>query len=88
MTWKEVNDNITLKAGLQCLVLKTANSEKRIYFASRCYVSSYKLWSYDGQNSIPNEYFVDPKAADELGSTCLAWEKMCLAICIVYLAAF
>ncbi|XP_074623520.1 putative oxidoreductase PXDNL [Acropora palmata] len=34
MTWKEVNDKITPKPGLQCLVLKRGNSEKRIYFAS------------------------------------------------------
>ncbi|KAK2561224.1 hypothetical protein P5673_015693, partial [Acropora cervicornis] len=34
MTWKEVNDKITPKPGEQCLVLKTGNSEKRIYFAS------------------------------------------------------
>ncbi|XP_067020451.1 uncharacterized protein [Acropora muricata] len=34
MTWKEVNDKITSKAGLQCLVLKRGNSEKRIYLAS------------------------------------------------------
>ncbi|XP_067021783.1 uncharacterized protein [Acropora muricata] len=34
MTWKEVKDKITPKAGPQCLVLKTGNSEKRIYFAS------------------------------------------------------
>ncbi|XP_074622393.1 uncharacterized protein LOC141880765 isoform X2 [Acropora palmata] len=34
MTWKEVNDKITHKPGLQCLVLKSGNSEKRIFFAS------------------------------------------------------
>lgn len=34
MTWKEVNDKITPKPGVQCLVLKTGSSEKRIYFAS------------------------------------------------------
>ncbi|XP_044179199.1 uncharacterized protein LOC114952530 [Acropora millepora] len=34
MTWKEVNDKLTLKPGLQCLVLKSGNSEKRIYSAS------------------------------------------------------
>ncbi|XP_015754278.1 PREDICTED: uncharacterized protein LOC107333928 [Acropora digitifera] len=34
MTWKEVNDKITPEPGEQCLVLKTGNSEKRIYFAS------------------------------------------------------
>ena len=35
MIWKEVNDKITPKPGEQCLVLKTGNSEKRIYFASK-----------------------------------------------------
>ena len=35
MTWKEVNGNLTLKPGVQCLVLKTGNSEKSIYFASK-----------------------------------------------------
>ena len=39
MTWKEVNDKITPKPGLQCLVLKTGNSEKRVYFASKFCVS-------------------------------------------------
>ncbi|XP_044179110.1 hemicentin-1-like [Acropora millepora] len=33
-TWKEVNDKLTLKPGLQCLVLKSGNSVKRIFFAS------------------------------------------------------
>ena len=45
MTWKEVNDKITPKPGVQCLVLKTGNSEKRIYFASQfdncAYVFAY-----------------------------------------------
>ena len=41
MTWKEVIDKITPKPGEQCLVLKTGNSEKRIYFASKCCVSRY-----------------------------------------------
>ena len=75
MTWKEVNDKLTLKPGLQCLVLKTGNSMKRIFFASKCCVPFFHLWSYHGQNSIPNEYFVNPKEAGELGSTRLAWEK-------------
>ncbi|XP_015760921.1 PREDICTED: uncharacterized protein LOC107340085 isoform X2 [Acropora digitifera] len=34
MTWKEVNERLTPKPGLQCLVLKRGNSEKRIYFSS------------------------------------------------------
>ena len=45
MTWKEVNDKITPKPpkpGLQCLVLKRRNSEKRIYFASKCCVYRYQ----------------------------------------------
>ena len=75
MTWKEVNNKLTPKPGLQCLVLKRGNSEKRIYFASKCCVPCYQLWSYNGQNSIPNEHLVDPKVADELGSARLAWEK-------------
>jgi len=75
MTWKEVNDKLTDKPGLQCLVLKSGNSVKRIFFASKCCAPCYHLWSYNGQNSIPNEYFVDPEVADEQGSTRLAWEK-------------
>ena len=65
-TWIEVNDKLTLKPGLQCLVLKSGNSVKRIFFASKC---------YNGQNSSPNEYFVDPKVADRLGSTPIEWGK-------------
>ena len=75
MTWKEVNDKLTLKPGVQCLLLKTGNSLKRIFFASKCCIPCYHLWSYNGQNSIPNEYFVDPKVADGLASTRLEWEK-------------
>ena len=56
MTWKEVNDKLTHKPGLQCLVLKSGNSVKRIFFASKCCVPCYQLWSYNGQNSIPNEH--------------------------------
>ena len=43
MTWKEVNDKLTLKPGVQCLVLKTGNSEKRIYFASKFDNCAYVL---------------------------------------------
>ena len=78
MTWKGVNDKITPKPGVECLVLKTGNSEKRIYFASKCCVSCYQLGSYNDQNNIPNEYFMHPKGAYELGSTRLVWEKTCL----------
>ena len=50
MTWKEVNDKITPKPGVQCLVLKTGNSEKRIYFASKfdncAYVFAYCTNNY------------------------------------------
>ena len=42
-TWKEVNDKLTLKPGLQCLVLKSGNSVKRIFFASKCCVRCYHL---------------------------------------------
>ena len=78
MTWKGVNDKITPKRGVQCLVLETGNSQKRIYFASKCSVSCYQLGSYNDQNNISNEYFMDPKGADELGYTRLGWEKTCL----------
>ena len=89
MTWKEVNDKLTHKPGLQCLVLKPGNSEKRVYFASKCCVSCYQLWSCNDQKSIPKEYFGDPKVAEELGSTLLAKEKKtCLAIYIFYLPVF
>ena len=89
MTWKEVNDKITPKPDLQCLALKTGNSEKRVYFASKCCVSCYQLWSCNDQKSIPNKYFGDPKVAEELGSTLLAKEKKtCLAIYIFYLPVF
>ena len=89
MTWKEVNNKITHKPGVQCLVLKTGNSEKRLYFASKCCVSCYQLWSCNDQKSIPNEYFGDSKVAEELSSTLLAKEKKtCLAIYILYLTVF
>ena len=40
-------------------------------------------------DGIPNEYFVDPKVADELGSTRLAWEKNVPSnLHSLYLAAF
>ena len=63
MTWKEVNDTITPEPGLQCLVLKTGKSEKRIYFASKCCVSRYQQWSYNVQNTIPNEHFNSSRRA-------------------------
>ena len=88
MTWKEVNDKITPKPGVVCLVLKTGNSEKRIYFASKCCDSCYQRWPYNGQKSISNEYLVDSKVADELGSTRLVCERTCLSICKFYLPVF
>ena len=42
MTWKEVNDEISPLPGVVCLVLKTGNSKKRIYFASKYCVPCYQ----------------------------------------------
>ncbi|KAK2561222.1 hypothetical protein P5673_015691 [Acropora cervicornis] len=42
-TWKEVNDKLTLKPGLQCLVLKSGNSVKRIFFARKLLVAKQCL---------------------------------------------
>ena len=85
MTWKEVSDK---NEGVDCLVLKTGNSEKRIYLASKCCVSCYQLDSYNDQNDIANEYFMVPKGADELGSTRLVRERTCLSVRIFHLPAF
>ena len=45
-----MNDKITPKPGVQCLVLKGGNSEKRIYFASKfnncAYVFAYCTNTY------------------------------------------
>ena len=40
-----MNDKITPKPGVQCLVLTTGNSEKRIYFASKFDNCAYVLAS-------------------------------------------
>ncbi|XP_015767116.1 PREDICTED: hemicentin-1-like [Acropora digitifera] len=52
MTWKEVNDKITPKPGVQCLVLKTGNSEKRIYFASPLTVTRWGSPAYLHANQM------------------------------------
>ncbi|XP_015754279.1 PREDICTED: hemicentin-1-like [Acropora digitifera] len=52
MTWQEVNDKTTPKPGEQCLVLKTGNSEKRIYFASPLTVQRWGSPAYLHANQM------------------------------------
>ncbi|XP_044179207.1 toll-like receptor 6 [Acropora millepora] len=52
MTWKEVNEKLTPKPGLQCLVLKRGNSEKRIYFASPLTVTRWGSPVYLDENHM------------------------------------
>ncbi|KAK2561257.1 Toll-like receptor 6 [Acropora cervicornis] len=52
MTWKEVNDKITHKPGLQCLVLKSGNSVKRIFFASPLTVQRWGSPAYLHANQM------------------------------------
>jgi len=49
-TWKEVNDKISPEPGEQCLVLKTGNSEKRIYFASPLTVTRWGSPAFFSEN--------------------------------------
>ncbi|XP_067020458.1 uncharacterized protein [Acropora muricata] len=55
MTWKEVNDKLTLKPGLQCLVLKSGNSVKRIYFASPLTVTRWGSPVYLDENHMSRD---------------------------------
>ncbi|XP_067021860.1 toll-like receptor 1 [Acropora muricata] len=52
MTWKEVNDKLTHKPGLQCLVLKSGNSVKRIFFASPLTVTRWSSPVYLIENHM------------------------------------
>ena len=85
MTWKEVNDKLTHKQGLQCLVLKSGNSEKRIYFASKCCVPCYQCHLIMIKTAFSMNISWISKG---LGSSRLMWERTCLVIFIFYLLAF